>query len=268
MGTPTGDPLAQFDREERALRAARELIDLYGGYQAFLTKCKEVRGLFEEAGMEPLPSVSTLLDLGDGRPAAQSSGSERPKLIVTPPPTPPRPAGAKPDWIWVPLAELTTQSLILCLLRDWNGPVPSQALFEQMQEFDPDVNHGSVLNAGARMDGTLIERSKEGWQVIDKTKVPEQVGPNAWGPLSVFQPSEVTFYRRGLIRHILQANGRGMQLIEVYHRLKDSGFLPGTGKDQVKGDLEALDAKGEIRAYGPVNRSRWVVVDKNEEKAK
>lgn len=255
------DPTRQFEKEDRAIKAARELVAMRAAYLAYRAKVREVGQLFRDANMTPLPSVAALLTEGSDSVAPPG----KPKVIVTPPPEPPRPKDHAKDWIWVRMTELTPQTLILALLRGVTKPVPVAELYRQIREYDPQASQGSIQNVGTRLDGSLIHRDDYGWSLIDESKAPLVEGKYAWGTVGAFQPPEVAVYRRHLIRHVLRAERGGMQLVDIYRRLKDSGFFPGVNKDQVKGDLEVLDSKGEVERTGKPARPRWVLTNHEEE---
>lgn len=247
---------SQLDREDQAIRAARELVPMRAAYLNYLAKLREVKQLFSEARMSPLPSVASFLEEEN---SGYGLSARSPRVIVTPPPEPPRPPQAENDWIWVKLTDLTVQTLILSVMREANERLSSNDLCQRVAKYHQDVNPGSVLNVGTRLDGTMMDRNSDGWLLTDPAKVPLIVGDYAWGPGSVFQPPDVAEYRRHLLRHVLRAERGGMQLVEIYIRLKDSGFFPGVTKDNIKGDLEMLDSRGEVRATGKPTRTRWVL---------
>jgi hypothetical protein len=166
----------QAANEEKAIEALSELLPRI---RALVEEAEKVRQLCEEAGMALPPTVASLL-------GPRAANGRTPRIVVTPPEAPPRPQEAGRDWIWVPAANLTPTSLVLALLRLRGDFVSSNELFSLVTKHDPNANHGSMLNIGARLDGTLIERSEQGWRLMDQSKAPILFKCYGWGPVNVF----------------------------------------------------------------------------------
>ena len=216
----------------------------------------ESRRLHEEAGMA-LPPMLVRFFAAENH--ASTSSDHRPRISVTPPPLPPRPHEAKDDWIAVPISELTTTTLLLGVLRESDGPMPAKTRLKRLQTYRPDVNLGSSLNVGARLEGGLIEKTDAGWKLTDATQAPLLYKGYAWGPIGVFQSPERTAHRREQIFHILRAAPGPMPALHIVRLMKDSQTcrIP-VNSDAVKGDLKALRLEGKIRGVG--RPRRWEIV--------
>lgn len=241
--------MTDIDRELRA----------YASMAQLLTLAKETQKLFEAAGSalpEPLVRLLNIAPSGNDRPPRTTL----PRISVSPMESPPRPSEAESSWIWVPIESLRVSELVLGVLRDQTTRVPAPQVVELAKRLRPDIVAGSVMNAGARMDGIHIDRSYEGWKLIDPTMVPLLYQGNAWGPPSVFYETELAAHRRLVILHILRAMPSGLMLVQLVEHVRDSGLCQASvNKDLVKGDLEALLAAKKVRQVS--NSRKWELVD-------
>jgi hypothetical protein len=242
--------MSNLDKE---LKAYQSMADL-------LTQAKAVRWNFEDANVGIPPALSRLL--GE---SANGHDGESPKIIVSPPKTPRPPGVATDNWVWFDPRDATLTTLALAILRTSESPMLANDLFHEIRNFHKDANSGSFANIGARLDGTIIKRSEEGWTLVDPTNAPVLFDGYIWGEPSVFKNTELAGHRRALICHMLQAWPGGLQIVQLVHHLRSSGLCRApVSKDLVKVDMETLEKEGQARRIG--NSRKWVVGRKKEGK--
>ncbi len=236
----------EMEREREALEA----------YTALIAQAGNVRRLFEDAAL-PLPDRLSRF-IGENQGSTNGSSKE-PRIRVSPPTSPPRPPNAKDDWIAVPICDLTSTTLLLGILRENGGPMPSKERLKKLKEYQPDTNLGSSLNVGHRLEGELITKTPEGWRITDPAQAPVFYKGNAWGPLGIFQPPERTAVRRMLIVHLLKATGAPLQATPILKLLQESQLWKSpVNKDLLKLDLMALKEEGKIRGTG--RPKKWIAI--------
>ncbi len=216
---------------------------------------EECRNLFDEAGMdypEPLRRV-----LGQIKPE-DAAGATR--TIQIPPPPVSRPTGVGDGWIYVPKDALTPQTVVLGVLRDAAAPMPVGQIVSEVSANECDANDGSIANIGTRLQRLgIIERTDDGWRLLDKSKAPLLNGKYAWGPAEgVFMKQEVAARRREAIVYVLGLFPSGLMNMQIVEQLEACAWLKTPlSKDLVKMDLEDLKAAGRVKRVG--NTNKWVL---------
>jgi hypothetical protein len=169
-----------------------------------------------------------------------------------------KPDEAKPDWIRVELKQCTPTALVLAILRESKGPVRHRDLVTRVSEILPHVPSGSISNVGTRLEGKLIERTPDGWKLIDIQSAGIMKDGALWGPPSIFGKYELAAHRREAILYLLEHHETGLELVQIVEELRKCSWVHApTNKDLVKGDIEILDSDGAIRRRG--NTRKWEV---------
>lgn len=212
----------------------------------------ECRRIHEEAGLKlPEPLVRFF---GEGE-----DDDGRPRLIIPPPVSPPRPPQARPDWIWVKASDLTTKNLTLGVLLATSKPMVASDISEYLEVMGIPVSKGTIGNAGTRMFGELIERRDDGWVLMPDAPAPVLHEGYAWGPVDLFDVTELASHRRAGIAHLLRVQSDGMQIAQIVNAMTEScswNRAP-VSKDIVKADMEYLDSAGVAKRVG--NSGKWRV---------
>jgi hypothetical protein len=236
----------QFTAEREAMEGLLKWID----------QAKQIQLLFERAHMsfpEPLRRVLGISQ--NGNPAASNHES----LSIPEPISPPRPEGAKPDWIWIRQEDATVTSIALALLRAAKGPIKVRDLINSVMNILQDANRGSVNNLGTKFGKTLIERSDDGWRITNPEKAGILFEGYLWAPKEVFQQYDLAAHRRDSILYLLKKFPGGLQLRQILEQLKRCAWMRAPlNKDLLKVDLEVLQVKKEIRRVG--HSGKWGLV--------
>lgn len=219
-----------------------------------------VRGLFEEAG-EVVPNVLARM-FGEN---IGSRGDADKRIKYPTIEGPPRPDDVPVDWVWVPLAETLPTTLVMGLLRQAGRPLATKEIIDRVERLRPagDVNPGSILNIGPRLEGQGIIVRGEGWDLVDKKNAPV-IGQDAvWWAVDRWGKPEMAAHRRIVIRHVLNVAG-GLQIVQLVNQLQLSGLCKApVTKDLLKMDMSSMQKAGVVRR----NTSRkWVVVEEGGKK--
>lgn len=239
-------------------------MQAYESLQRLLRDAATVRDMFLCAGLDLPPPLLRMLDenpaagksepgLGGG--AVESGGGLQ--LAGRP-----APQGAEPDWIWVPVSDATTTTLMLAIMRSIGERVPSGVIVDAMRRYRSSLNPGSVFNAAARYAGTLIDRNKQGWVLRSPSSAPLLVGDIVWGPSRVFQQQEVAAFRRSSIAELLRHNSTGLMTMQIVKKLHDilDARIP-VAKDIVEEDLLAMRQNEAVYRVG--NSRLWKLAKGN-----
>jgi hypothetical protein len=236
----------QIQTEEQAYESVRELL-------AAGRKCQE---LHERAGLALPQRVQWLLGIATMPTAAKAAPPPAVAHIPAPAwPKPPKEAAV--DWIAIALAEATVTTVALAILRAKGEPVRSRDLSEGVMNALPNSTSGSVANAGTRLvaDGT-IERTDDGWKLLDPERAAVLQGELLWGPTGVFVKQEIAAHRREAILHVLRHFPKGLQIVQIVEQLKNCAWLHApANKDLVKVDMQVLFAGQKVRRIG--NTKKW-----------
>lgn len=225
-------------------------------YQKFaqaLEQLESARKLFESAG-EPLPEKLKEF-FGLNRNGRQSS----PSVSIMPPHRKATPSEAKNDWLSIRVSEAMATTLVLAVLRRSDKPIPAKQVVELVAQLDPYTTKGVIHNIGTRLDGKSINRSEEGWTLIDPAKAGVLTDGYIWGPKEIFEKQELAAHRREAILLLLKAFPGGLQTVQILDVLRGTSWVhaPAT-KDLIKGDMELLEANNKVRRIS--NSRKWGLV--------
>lgn len=243
-----------FDQIAAEQEATQSLVKL-------LEQARRCQLLYERAQMAFPEPLKRLLSMNGSSAAVAVMRKE---LTIPAPQAPPEPSAAKSDWLWIPQESATPTSVTLAILRAAKAPIPAREVVAKVMEILPDVPRGSVNNIGTRLDAKLINRTENGWQIIN----PEGTGSlhegYLWGPREFFHKSELAVHRRAAILHILSFFPGGLQPRQILEQLRKCAWVHApVNKDLLKADLEILDHHDEkIRRVG--NSGKWELVPAKE----
>jgi len=230
----------QIGAEEAAVQSLSELL-------AQARKCKL---LHEQANMslpEPLKRVLGMNGYGrtlDARPRI-------PPLERTT-----RPPEAQDNWISIPVKDATPTSVVLALLRVSHKPMRAKEVVDNVIRFLPNVRGGSVANIGSRLQDKLINRTPDGWAIIDSAKAGILHGGMIWGPPDIFEKTEVAAHRREAILHLLACQPSGLQITQLVEQLSGCSWVHApVSKDLLKADMDVLKQGDLVRRRG--NSKKW-----------
>lgn len=171
------------------------------------------------------------------------------------------PAGFKDGWIWVPASDKATQprTQVLAILRHVGAPIQVALLLSQLSAFRENVNEGSIANVGTALSKAgIIQRDERGWSLLRMDAAPQFASNYLWGPSEVFTPTELAWFRRATIKHVLRALPDGLQAMQIVNHLKNFDWLQASkGKEIVQDDLDALRKEKAIRRVG--QSRKWVL---------
>ncbi len=120
----------------------------------------------------------------------------------------------------------------------------------------PSVHRGSIANIGARLEGKVINRTDDGWTLIDTAKAGVLHAGMLWGPPEIFQKTELAAHRREAILHLLAAQPSGLQIVQIVEQLLGCPWVHApVNKDLLKADMEELRKDGKVRRVG--NSKKW-----------
>jgi hypothetical protein len=235
---------------------AREFKLTSEAYQKFaqvLADLEASKKLFEQAG-EPLPEQLREF-FGVNRSNGRSSESA---VSIPYPRRKSHPVEATDDWISVELSELSATSLVLAVLRAAAKPVIAKDVIEMVTEINPHIPRGSIHNIGTRLGGKLINRTDDGWSLIDPSKAGIISDGYLWGPKDIFDKTEIAAHRREAILCILKGFQSGLQTVQIVDQLRGTKWMQApASKDLVKGDMDLLEAHNRVRRIS--NSRKWVV---------
>ncbi|MHC4405505.1 MAG: hypothetical protein ACYTG0_38145 [Planctomycetota bacterium] len=237
---------SQFEAERRAVTALQKLME----------DAVEVRQLYEEAGAELPSPLARML----GSMSTNGQMESGPKMTVPRLPSPPKPADAGPNWIWIDSSDLLTTNLVLAILRLQTEPIRPKDLIVEVEKYQPGTNYGSMTNSAARLGESVISRGKGGWRLLDRERAPVLAEGKAWGPPSLFQKQELAAHRRMVILHLLGTASDGLMVMQIVRQLSDNPQLckaPAT-KDLIKVDMGILMDEGKAKKIGSTKKWRAV----------
>jgi hypothetical protein len=166
-----------------------------------------------------------------------------------------RPDGAQSSWIRVSEDDAIVVSLVLATLRQAQVPLTPSQIGDLIEKKRPSINRGSIANLGTRLDGKLIRRVDGGWTLLHMERAPVPHHGYLWGPVEVFEKTEVASYRRDVLKHVLEASPDGLQIMQLTHTLEESCPWLDRGipvsKDLIKMDMRELEQKKVVRRMGP-----------------
>jgi hypothetical protein len=218
----------------------------------FLELAKKCEQLYMRANMalpEPLKRV-----LG-----VNGAGPLTGRVVIPPPQAPQMPLEARSDWIWIPVKDATATSIVLATLRVAKEPVKAKDVASSVTGILPNVLSGSVFNVGSRLDGEKVRRTDEGWSLLKPEYGGVILDGFLWGPVEIFQKTELAAHRREAIIYLLKSFEGGLQTRQIVEQLHRCTWVHAPiNKDLLKADLEILDDKGLIKRRG--NSKKWGLV--------
>jgi Fe2+ or Zn2+ uptake regulation protein len=213
---------------------------------------REAAEHFHEAGIPPPPPLARLL----GIPLAGQDDVELPSLA-----SPHKPLGAHPDWLWLPIRELSAATMILGTIRAADGSMAAPEIVAQVTKRRPDFSPGTVHNALSRLQTQKdIKIGAVGVSLVDRATAPVLDDEYGWAPLERLSHWEVAYFRREVVLHILRHNPAGIAAFELRDALNNWKSPPvGTAtKENVKADLEALSKENHVRVDKA--SKRWTAI--------
>jgi hypothetical protein len=155
--------------------------------------------------------------------------------------------------------DLTETTLVLCALRA-AGSLTTAGVVDAVKQVRPAAVTGTLYNVVARLrDGMVLQSEGGSLRLADIDKAPILHEGAAWGPIPLFQKTEIAAYRRELIVHVLRANKDGLMAMQLVRQLEspDVCRVP-SGKDLIKLDLETLKREGKVQKIS--NSRKWRAV--------
>lgn len=230
--------------------AAKSLVDL-------ITQAEKCQVLHEQANMslpEPLKRMLGMNGLG---------GIAAVGHRIDPPERPTHPREYQTNWISIEAKYATPTAISLAVLRPSREPMRARDVVAAVTKIIPNVPSGSIANLGSRLQGKLINRTGDGWSLIDLAKAGILHNGILWGPPEIFGKFELAAHRREAILHILRCFLGGLQLNQLVEQLGGCSWVQAPiNKDLVKADMTFLDGEGKVRRRG--NSKKWVVTHSRE----
>jgi hypothetical protein len=226
--------------------AAKSLVDLYD----LAKKCQELHAAARMPVPEPL---KRLLGVSEDN---TNSGTKNSDPVNAPDHR--RPPGATEEWLSIKVSEAGVSAVALAILRE-SGTIRPRDLNRAVLEKLPEATSGSVANMGTRLQGTIIDRTDEGWKLLNKEAAGIIIDDRIWGPSSAFQTQDIAAHRRESILHILSAYPSGLQIVQIVEQLRKCSWVHApVNKDLLKADMEVLQKQEKVRRRG--NSKKWEVV--------
>jgi hypothetical protein len=236
----------QSDRVDAEIEGYRRISQL-------LSDARAVRTFFQQYSLPIPPSLNRLLgDMNDADGA--------PRVVVPPLSGPRRPDAAKPDWIWLPAPGASPQTLALAVLRREGGVAAPKKVSDAVAAINSSINARSVYNIGPRLiEAGILERVPQGWRLSDMASAPVIDDGFVWGPAKILNKSEIAYYRREVIVHLLRSSPDGLQTMQITRQLGENPEAKRApiSKDLVKMDMERLKSDGRVRK---VNGRKWTAL--------
>ncbi len=234
----------RIDAEREALKSLMDLYDL-------AKKCQQLH----EAAEMPVPeSLKRFLGMSEhtgNTNIAKEGGSVGPPAHKPPP-------EAAADWISIEVSGASVSSVALAILRR-AGTMRPRDLNETVLNKLPTATAGSVANMGTRLQGTVIDRTEDGWKLLDTEAAGIITNERLWGPVSAFGTQDIAAHRRESVLHILKAYPTGLQIVQIVDQLRKCSWVHApVNKDLLKADMEVLQKQDKARRRG--NSKKWEVV--------
>jgi hypothetical protein len=234
----------KLDAEREAVKSLMDLYDL-------AKRCQQLH----EAASLPVPDpLKRFLGMSDH----QGTGTATKREASVEPPFHQPPPEAEGDWVSIPVAEASVSSVALAILRQ-AGMMRARDLNEAVLAILPEATAGSVANMGTRLQGTVIDRTEDGWKLLDTEAAGIITDDRLWGPISVFGVHDIAAHRREAILHILSTYPTGLQIVQIVEQLRKCSWVHApVNKDLLKADMEVLQRQDKARRRG--NSKKWEAV--------
>ena len=238
--------LDRFNAEREAVQSLMEMYE----------QSKKCQQLFERADMALPEALQRFLGMNGNSPKA--AGHARSTAHIPAPTRPHEPEGAEPDWIWINVQDSSPTSAALAILRAAKEPVRAKDIVARVTELLPTVPRGSIANVGTRLEGKLIERTPDGWKLLNPAKAGIIRDGLLWGPPAIFSKQELAAHRRDAILHVLKHYPSGLQTVQIVEQLHNCSWVQAPiNKDLLKADLEVLDTAKKVKRRG--NTKKWEI---------
>jgi hypothetical protein len=240
---------------DNRMQAQKMLVAIYEQIAAYQHLCDEagiavpaeLREFIDgRSRVEAAPAAAGKADKAPRRGQKQRGHAPRKETVpkapngAIPPLPEVRPRGVPSDWISIPLADATMQTLVLATLRAAGRAMAPKEIAAAIQAKGHSTSLGSITNIGGRIDA--IKRGPSGWTLLVPEKAPV-VGEDAlWGAPSVLTSPELAARRRLAILHALRSLAAdGVMAAELLTALGQCDWLRcPLSKDVLKADLENL----------------------------
>lgn len=226
-----------FDLLTAEQEAAQSLIDL-------IEQAKKCQRLYERAQMPAPEALKRLL-------GANGNGHKQTVANIPAPDRPTAPREAESDWVSIDVQSAFPNSIVLAILRNAGGPLTVRQVVAAVESIRPDTSAGTIANIGTKLDGDVITRSKDGWELIYPDAAPILHAGLIWGPPDTFNKYELAAHRRDAILHILSTVRGGLMTSQLIEFLQNSPWVHApVNKELVQDDVELLSKDGKIRRRG------------------
>ncbi len=133
--------MGDFNREMEAYSALQHLLD----------DAQKAKSLFERAGLSLPDPLARLLNEAKTGSAARSGS-----LTVPPIEEPPKPAGVGHDWVWVPIEDAITITLVKAILGKSSTAMRPRDIADQVLAIRPNLSTGGIYNSGRYLEGSGV----------------------------------------------------------------------------------------------------------------
>jgi hypothetical protein len=233
-------------------------MDAVQRFIRLIEHAKECKMAYDRARM-PLPeSLQHFFGMNGAKP------EEKVPSHIPPPERPEMPPGGEDDWIWINVNKAGATNVTLAILRGANESIRAKDLVADVMNILPEVHRGTIANLGNRLEGDIIERSKDGWRLIDPEKAGLISDGLFWGPPELFTKQELAAHRRDAILHILGHFEVGLQTSQIIEQLRKCLWVKApVNKELVQDDIEILRQDGKIKRRG--NSTKWELIKEQDE---
>lgn len=225
--------------ESEASKALVELIE----------QAKKCVQLHERARMTLPEPLKRMLGIS-------TNGNKKAVVSVPPPERPQIPIGAESDWVCIKAKDASPTSVALALLR--TGTLAAKDIVAGVKDILPDVSPGSIYNIGSRLDKKVLNKSEDGWELINPEMAPILQDGMIWAPAAIFSKQELAAHRREAVFHLIRTNHSGLQTSQIIDQVKNCSWVHAPiSKELVQDDVEYWVREGKIKRSG--NTKKWVV---------
>jgi hypothetical protein len=234
----------EYDLLTAEQEATRSLMELF-------EQAKKCQQLHERAQMTLPEPLKRMLGMS-------TNGTKKAVMSIPPPERPPLPIGADSDWVCIKAEDAYPTSVALAFLREVGGPVAAKDVVSGVIQILPEVRPGSISNLGTRLDGKEINRSKDGWELINPDTAPILSDGIIWALPAMFSMQELAVHRREAVLHLIRTVRAGLQTSQIIEHLQNCSWVHApVSKELVQDDVEYWFKKGKIKRSG--NSKKWVV---------
>ncbi|HLG13029.1 MAG TPA: hypothetical protein VJH03_00675 [Blastocatellia bacterium] len=243
-----------YDRIDAEQEAARTYVDL-------IEMVKKCQAAYERAHMELPTSLRGFFGMNGTKEKATTPAG------IPPPQRPEPPLDAEPDWVCIDSAKAGATNIALAILRAADEPVRARDLVRDVTAILPSVRGGTIANIGNRLEGDIIRRTKDGWELIKQERAGILRDGLFWGPPSIFTKQELAAHRRDAILHILKFYESGLQTSQLLEQLRNcsSWVRAPINKELVQDDVEILRKEEKVKRRGASKKWELAMPKKEQE---